>query len=86
MDTITRSIADSIAAKQAMLNNPELLQTIQQVADTMVTALRNGTVSYGAAMEAVQRMHSILRQSCRDGSTMTGRRLTRRHCIAIHRI
>ncbi len=42
MDTITRSIADSIAAKQAMLNNPELLQTIQQVADTMVTALRNG--------------------------------------------
>ena len=42
MDTITRSISDSIAAKQAMLNNPELLQTIQQVADTMITALRNG--------------------------------------------
>lgn len=42
MDTITRSIADSIAAKQAMLNNPELLQIIQQVADTMITALRNG--------------------------------------------
>ncbi len=42
MDTITRSIADSIAAKQAMLDNPALLQTIQQVADTMITALRNG--------------------------------------------
>ncbi len=42
MDTITRSISDSIAAKQAMLNNPELLQTIQQVADTMIAALRNG--------------------------------------------
>ncbi len=42
MDTITRSISDSIAAKQAMLNNPELLKTIQQVADTMITALRNG--------------------------------------------
>lgn len=42
MDTITRSISDSIAAKQAILNNPELLQTIQQVADTMITALRSG--------------------------------------------
>lgn len=42
MDTITRSISDSIAAKQAMLNNPELLKTIQQVADTMISALRNG--------------------------------------------
>ncbi len=42
MDTITRSISDSMAAKQAMLNNPELLQTIQQVADTMIAALRNG--------------------------------------------
>lgn len=42
MDTITRSISDSIAAKQAILNNPELLQTIQDVADTMITALRNG--------------------------------------------
>lgn len=42
MDTITRSISDSIAAKQAILNNPELLQTIQDVADTMITALRSG--------------------------------------------
>ena len=42
MDTIIRSISDSMAAKQAMLNNPELLQTIQQVADTMIAALRNG--------------------------------------------
>ena len=42
MDTITRSISDSIAAKQAILNNPELLQTIQEVADTMITALRSG--------------------------------------------
>lgn len=42
MDTITRSISGSIAAKQAILNNPELLQTIQEVADTMITALRSG--------------------------------------------
>ncbi len=42
MDTITRSISDNIAAKQAILNNPELLQTIQEVADTMITALRSG--------------------------------------------
>lgn len=42
MDTITRSISDSIAAKQAILNNPALLQTIQEVADTMITALRSG--------------------------------------------
>lgn len=42
MDTITRSISDSIAAKQAILNNPGLLQTIQEVADTMITALRSG--------------------------------------------
>lgn len=42
MDTITRSISDSIAAKQAILNNPELLHTIQEVADTMITALRSG--------------------------------------------
>lgn len=42
MDTITRSISDSIAAKQAILSNPALLQTIQEVADTMITALRSG--------------------------------------------
>lgn len=42
MDTITRSISDSIAAKQAILGNPALLQTIQEVADTMITALRSG--------------------------------------------
>ena len=42
MDTINRSISDSIAAKQAILSNPALLQTIQEVADTMITALRSG--------------------------------------------
>ncbi len=42
MDTITRSISDSIATKQAILADSGLLQTIQQVADTITTALRNG--------------------------------------------
>ena len=42
MDTITRSISESILTKQNILNNPELLQTIQQVADTMIASLRNG--------------------------------------------
>lgn len=42
MDTITRSISESILTKQNILNNHELLQTIQQVADTMIASLRNG--------------------------------------------
>ncbi len=42
MDTITRSISESILTKRNILNNPELLHTIQQVADTMITSLRNG--------------------------------------------
>jgi len=42
MDTITRSIQNSIAAKQQILNNPVLLATIQQVAEVMIDALRNG--------------------------------------------
>ena len=42
MDTVIRSIQDSIAAKQQILNNPALLDTIHQVADVMVDALRKG--------------------------------------------
>lgn len=42
MDTITRSISESILTKQNILNNPELLHTIQQVADTIIVSLRNG--------------------------------------------
>ena len=42
MDTVTRSIAGSIATKQQILDTPELLDTIQRVADVMVEALRNG--------------------------------------------
>ena len=42
MDIITRSIQDSIAAKQQILNNPALVETIRKVAEVMVDALRNG--------------------------------------------
>ena len=42
MDTVTRSIAGSIATKQQILDTPELLDTIRRVADVMVEALRNG--------------------------------------------
>lgn len=42
MDTITRSIQDSIATKEHILSSPELLQTIRSVADVMINALRNG--------------------------------------------
>ena len=42
MDIITRSIQDSIKAKQQILNNPTLLDTINRVAEVMVDALRNG--------------------------------------------
>lgn len=42
MDTVTRSIAGSIATKQQILDTPELLATIRRVADVMVEALRNG--------------------------------------------
>lgn len=42
MDTVTRSIASSIATKQQILDTPELLDTIRRVADVMVEALRNG--------------------------------------------
>ena len=42
MDTVTRSIAGSIATKQQILDTPELLDTIRRVANVMVEALRNG--------------------------------------------
>jgi D-sedoheptulose 7-phosphate isomerase len=42
MDTVTRSIAGSIATKQQILDTPELLDTIRRVADVMVEALGNG--------------------------------------------
>lgn len=42
MDIITRSIQDSIAAKQQILNNPAMLDTIRRVAEVMVDALRDG--------------------------------------------
>lgn len=42
MDTVTRSIAASIATKQLILDNPELLATIRRVADVMVEALQQG--------------------------------------------
>ena len=42
MDTIRHSIEASIATKQAILANEQLLQTIRQVAETMVKALKEG--------------------------------------------
>ena len=39
---IPQSITDSIAVKQAILNNPEFLARIQQAAAMMVDSLRNG--------------------------------------------
>ncbi len=42
MDTIIRSITESIATKQQILDNKPLLETIQAVADVIVKALRDG--------------------------------------------
>lgn len=42
MDTIKHAIAQSIAAKQQILESPELLTTIQDIADVLVAALREG--------------------------------------------
>ena len=42
MDTIIRSITESIAIKQAILANQPLLDTIQSVANAMVKALKDG--------------------------------------------
>lgn len=42
MDTIIRSIQASIATKQALLANEDLLHTIGQVAQVMVKALQDG--------------------------------------------
>ena len=42
MDTVTRSITESIATKQAILADKELLARIEQVADVMIKALRDG--------------------------------------------
>ncbi|MGN0235697.1 MAG: SIS domain-containing protein [Paludibacteraceae bacterium] len=42
MDTIRKSIGDSISVKQQILQSDILLQTIQQVADVIVTALQSG--------------------------------------------
>ena len=39
---ISQSIEQSIAAKQAILNNPEFLERIQRAADMMVASLRQG--------------------------------------------
>lgn len=42
MDTIIRSITDSIATKQTILGNGKLIGTIQAVANVMVKALKDG--------------------------------------------
>jgi len=42
MDTVKRSIEASIATKQQILANPTLLKTIEEVAEVMVRALREG--------------------------------------------
>ena len=42
MDTIIRSIEDSIATKQQILSDSRLLETIQAVAEVMFKALREG--------------------------------------------
>ena len=42
MDTIIRSIESSISTKQQILANPQLLETIQSVAEVMVKALKDG--------------------------------------------
>ena len=42
MDTVKRSINDSIAAKQAILEDSDFLARIEQIADVMVKALREG--------------------------------------------
>ena len=42
MDTIIRSISASIATKQAILANEQLLAQIEQVAKVMIQALRDG--------------------------------------------
>ena len=42
MDTITRSINDSISAKLAILGNPDFLARIEAVANVMVKALKDG--------------------------------------------
>jgi len=42
MDTIIRSIEESIATKQAILRNADLLARIEAVANVMVRALREG--------------------------------------------
>ena len=39
---ISQSISDSIAAKQAILNNPEFLDRIQKAADMITASLRGG--------------------------------------------
>lgn len=42
MDTVKRSINDSIAAKQAILADPDFLERIETVANVMIKALREG--------------------------------------------
>ena len=42
MDTIRRSIEASIATKQQILDNPQLLDTIQSIAEVIIKALRDG--------------------------------------------
>ena len=42
MDTVIRSIESSIATKQAIVNDPELLKRIETVAQVMIKALKDG--------------------------------------------
>lgn len=45
-EKIRQLIQSSIEAKQQILNNQDLLQTVQQVADTIVIAFKNGNHVY----------------------------------------
>lgn len=56
-------IQASIDTKQQLLQNEELLATIDKVVDTITTAFKNGKKFIYAVMEEVRQMPNTLQQS-----------------------
>ena len=99
MTDIEKIIGESVAVKQRILENPELLQRINDFKSVVVDAYRRGgkVLFCGNGGSAADAQHiaaelsgrfyldrkPLLQPNCREGSTSTASRCMPKLCIAI---